>query len=114
VTRQVREHVVSLVREQREMAVPFGDAQPRVWNARRECAGDGDGDGVVLLAMEEDHRDADCARLERPRPEQESEILRDATAPLTKCFGEIGRHEIAERPPQRLPVGLAEQVTCRN
>jgi len=83
--------------------VPFRDAQLRIWNARREFADRG-GDRAVLLAVEEDHRDADCAQPERPRPEQEREILPDAVAARAKCIGEIGRHEIAERPPKRLPV----------
>ena len=107
------EHLVCLVREQREVAVPFEYAQFRARHARSELTLGGERNCSISSAVEEDDRNADRGRFERPGSEEEGKILADPAAALAKRLREVGGDEVAERSPQRLPIGAAE-LPARN
>jgi hypothetical protein len=79
------------------VAVALEDAQLRARQARSEPPRGGERNCSVSSAVEEDDRNADRGRFERPGSEEEGKILADPAAALAKRLREVGRDEVAER-----------------
>jgi hypothetical protein len=103
------------------VAVPLEYAQLRARQARGEPLCGGERNCSVSSAVEEDDRSADRGRFERPRSEEEGEILADAAAALAKRLRTtlllasglslIGFLVYPTAPPRLAGIGIVDTVS---